>query len=145
MSERNIKGGISFELQKYGGGRWMLDSVYDDKELATTEAKSLLERFKAIPAVRVVAVAEENGQFREWTVFKQGITDDQQAMLRTLQTRPSTPPAPPSAARGAEMPAVIRPKRQRMSALHYYVRLTGGMIIVFGAAVLGIAVLRMMS
>ncbi|HXY99013.1 MAG TPA: hypothetical protein VEI03_03370 [Stellaceae bacterium] len=142
MSQRTVKGSICFELRKYGGGRWTLDSVYDDKELATTEAKSLMERFKAILAVRVVAVAEENGQFREWTVFKQGITDDQQAVLRTPPPRPAPAPAPP-VAKARETPAADRPKRRRMSTRLYYARLAGGMIIVVVVAVLGIAVLRM--
>jgi hypothetical protein len=145
MSQRNVKGGISFELRKYAGGRWMLDSVYDDKDLATTEAKSLIEHFRTIPAVRVIAVAEEDGQFREWTVFKQGMTDDQQAVARTIAPRPAAPPAAPSVAQTREMPVVDRPKRRRISGRRYYARLAGGMLIVFGAAMLGIAVLRMIS
>lgn len=145
MSRRSIRGGICFELQKHVGGRWLLDSVYDDKELATTEAKSLIEHFKSIPAVRVVAVAEENGQFREWTVFKQDIMDDPQPAPRTPQARPAPPPVNPSVAPAQEMPVVDRPKPQRMSTRRYYARLAGGMIIVAAVAVLGIAVLRLIS
>lgn len=149
MSQRNVRGSISFELRKYGGGRWTLDSVYDDKELAATEAQSLMERFKAILAVRVVAVAEENGQFREWTVFKQGVMDEPPPAPRPpsrAAAAPATaPPAPSTVPRTRETTTVERPKKQRMSSRAYYARLAGGMIIVVAAAILGMVALRMMQ
>ena len=79
----------SYEIRKYVGGRWLLDSVFDDKETAVGEAKTLIERSRAIPAIRVVAVTDDENGFREWTVFKQSIVDDEneQAMQREYQAK----------------------------------------------------------
>ena len=37
----------TYEIRKYTGGRWMLDSIFDDKDDAVDEAKSLMERSRA--------------------------------------------------------------------------------------------------
>lgn len=104
---------LTFEIRKYVGGRWLLDSVFDDKSVAVAEAKQLMERNTSLPGVRVVAVAEEDaGSFREWTVFRQMIVDDEQALQRAFQLRYE--PAPASRKdRDAELPRAPRPSRRR--------------------------------
>ena len=79
----------SYEIRKYVGGRWLLDSVFDDKAAAVDEAKTLMERSRSIPAVRVVAVTDDENGFHERTVFRQSIVDDEndQAMQRAYQAK----------------------------------------------------------
>ncbi|MGO8914799.1 MAG: hypothetical protein ACLQJR_02685 [Stellaceae bacterium] len=59
----------SFELYVFRRGRWVVDSVHDDKGLAVAEAKRLLERARGLAAVRVVAVEPCDDAFREFVVF----------------------------------------------------------------------------
>jgi len=104
---------LTFEIRKYVGGRWLLDSVFDDKAVAVAEAKALMERNTSLPGVRVVAVAEEEaGSFREWTVFRQMIVDDEQALQRAFQLRYEPVPAPRKD-RDGELPRAMRPPRRR--------------------------------
>jgi len=100
---------LTFEVRKYIGGRWLLDTVFDDKSVAISEAKTLMERNSSLPGVRVVAVAEEElGSFREWTVYRQMIVDDEQALQRAFQLRHETAPAARGDAPGAKTPASRR-------------------------------------
>ena len=88
---------LTFEIRKYIGGRWLLDTVFDDKSVAIAEAKTLMERNSSLPGVRVVAVAEEEmGSFREWTVYRQMIVDDEQALQRAFQLRHEPAAAAPA-------------------------------------------------
>jgi hypothetical protein len=79
----------TYEIRKYTGGRWMLDSIFDDKDDAVDEAKSLMERSRGLTAIRVVAVANDETGFKEWTVYKQSIVDgeNEQANQRASQVR----------------------------------------------------------
>src|ERR1700745_2527401 len=79
----------TYEIRKYTGGRWMLDSIFDDKDDAVDEAKSLMERSRALTAIRVVAVANDETGFKEWTVYKQSIVDgeNEQDTQRATQVR----------------------------------------------------------
>jgi hypothetical protein len=134
---------VTFELRKYVGGRWLLDSVFDDKAYAIEEAKALKERFKSVAAVSVVAVTEEHGEFRESTVFRQSIVDDEPALWKTVQIRPDTQ------ANAARVPAdngadAAAPKPYRKSAWAYYLQLALGMVVVLAVGILGVAALRLL-
>jgi hypothetical protein len=134
---------VTFELRKYVGGRWLLDSVFDDKAYAIEEAKALKQRFKSVPAVCVVAVTEEHGEFRESTVFRQSIVDDEPAIWKTVQIRPDT------AAMAARGPAnngtdTAAPKPRRRSAWACYVQIGLGMVAVLAVAILGFAALGLL-
>jgi hypothetical protein len=143
MTRDQLGRAVTFELRKYVGGRWLLDSVFDDKAYAIEEAKSLKERFKSIPAVWVVAVTEEHGEFREATVFRQSIVDEEPALWKTVQSRPDTPaPAPRIPAnKGADAGA---PKPRRRSAWFYYAQIALGMVVVLAVGILGFAALALL-
>ncbi|HUH85696.1 MAG TPA: hypothetical protein VLX85_13890 [Stellaceae bacterium] len=139
---------LTFEIRKYVGGRWLLDSVFDDKAVAVAEAKQLMERNTSLPGVRVVAVAEEAaGSFREWTVFRQMIVDDEQALQRAFQLRYEPAPAPsPRRDRDTEFPRTQRPPRRRSRPdwLDY----TGWGLcagVLLGAVVIGLVLLTRVS
>ena len=112
----------TFEIRKYTGGRWMLDSIFDDKDDAVDEAKSLMERSRALTAIRVVAVANDETGFKEWTVYKQSIVDgeNEQATQRASQVRREVEAA--RAQRKAEAPpkAKAAPKKRQRSSWRYY-------------------------
>jgi hypothetical protein len=59
-----------FEVHALRNGKWKIDSVMDDKELATEAAKALARR-NGIEAVRVVRemYSEKKGQFARRTIF----------------------------------------------------------------------------
>jgi hypothetical protein len=133
---------VTFELRKYVGGRWLLDSVFDDKAYAIEEAKALKERFKSIPAVWVVAVTEEHGEFRESTVFRQSIVEEEPAIWKTVQTRPETQAtAARTANNGADTAA---PKPRHKSAWAYYLQVGLGMVVVLAVGILGFAALGLL-
>jgi len=78
----------TYEIQRYSGGRWMLDSVADDKEMAVAVAKSLTSGARAPASVRVMAVQQyEDGQFSEVTVYRSTPVDEHnaEAVVRKLK------------------------------------------------------------
>jgi hypothetical protein len=144
MSQDQLGRAVTFELRKHVGGRWLLDSVFDDKSIAIEEAKALKEHFKSVSAVSVVAVTEENGEFREWTVFRQSIVEEEPAIWKTVQIRPDTPTTPAKISRNSgtdDTPPIPR----RRSAWAYYAQLGLGMIVVIAAGLLGFAALGLLN
>ncbi len=82
-SELTIVGRF-YEVHKYVNSRWELAVVCDDKESATSEAKSILENSKISVGVRVLRViAQENKTkdvtFIEQTIFRQSPVDEHNA------------------------------------------------------------------
>jgi hypothetical protein len=137
---------ITFEVRKYAEGRWLIDSIFDDQSLAVQEAEFLVNSFKTLMAVRVVAVSEGEGEYREWPIFKYENGKATRSAPRPEERRikASAPPANQSRdfeKRGAERAA---PRRRSFDWV-YYARLTFGMIVVIGAAILGVALLRSIS
>ena len=131
---------ITFELRKYVGQRWLVDSVFDVKEFAIEEGKALIEHFSSVLAVRVMAVVEVNRQFREWTVFKLARGED-------IQTVPSKRVESSAARSSASKDATpirrlipVAPK----PVVRHYVQIATGLIIVIAAAAAGITLVRMM-
>jgi hypothetical protein len=57
----------AFEIHTYQGGRWKIDSIFDDKGLALFEARRMEESFR-FPSIRVVE--EEFNETRNETVTK---------------------------------------------------------------------------
>lgn len=123
----------TYEIRKYTGGRWMLDSIFDDKDDAVDEAKSLMERSRALTAIRVVAVANDETGFKEWTVYKQSIVDgeNEQATQRATQVRREVEAA--RAQRKHDAPPktkVVAKKRPRRSPWLYYAGMAARVLFV---------------
>jgi hypothetical protein len=139
---------ITFEVRKYAEGRWLIDSIFDDQSLAVQEAEFLVNSFKTLTAVRVVAVSEGEGEYREWPIFKYENGKATRSAPRPEERRIKASAAPPANQSrdfekrgGAERAA---PRRRSFDWV-YYARLTFGMIVVIGAAILGVALLRSIS
>jgi hypothetical protein len=122
----------TYEIRKYSGGRWMLDSIFDDKDDAVDEAKSLMERSRGLTAIRVVAVANDETGFKEWTVYKQSIVDgeNEQATQRASQVRREVEAA--RAQRKADAPPKAKPaaKKQKRSPWRYYAGMAARVLFV---------------
>lgn len=70
----------NFEIQKFIGGRWVLDSVADGKNLAIKMAKTLITSQHAPSAVQVMAVRQTgDGQFKEARIYHITLEDVQKA------------------------------------------------------------------
>ncbi|HUC66355.1 MAG TPA: hypothetical protein VMA53_13040 [Stellaceae bacterium] len=140
--------GVTFEVRKYAEGRWLIDSIFDDQSLAVQEAEYLVNTFKTLMAVRVIAVSEGDGEYREWPIFKYENGKTTRSAPRPEERRIKASVAPPANQTrdfekrgGAERAA---PRRRSFDWV-YYARLTFGMIVVIGAAILGVALLRSIS
>jgi hypothetical protein len=131
-------GMLCFELRKYVGGKWVLDTIFDDKTEAVAEAKSLMTRSRVLAAVRVVAVSEDDTGFKEWTVFKQTIVDEdnEQATQRAIQQRRETQTA--RTKRDAEASRPKPPPERRGPSWLYYVGLMARVVVIIGAGAFAI-------
>lgn len=64
-------GGRSYEIQRQTGGRWFLDSVADEKDVAVAIAAALLQSSRPPAEVRILSVqAKPDGAFAEVTIFR---------------------------------------------------------------------------
>jgi len=73
-----------YEVHKYLNGRWELASVFDDRESAIGDAKSLFDASKYSMGVRVLHVVAREDQnqdvtFAEQTIFRQSTVDEHNA------------------------------------------------------------------
>jgi len=61
----------AYEIQRLSGTRWVLDSVSDEKDVAITVAKSLMQSGRAPGGVRVMAVqTKPDGDFSQITLYR---------------------------------------------------------------------------
>jgi len=70
-----------YEVHKYLNGRWELASVFDEREEAIADAKSLFDTSKFSMGVRVLHVVAREDQnqdvtFAEQTIFRQSTVDE---------------------------------------------------------------------
>jgi hypothetical protein len=65
-----------YEVQRHSEGRWLVDTVSDDREVAIALAKSLMGGRRAPSGVRVMAVMmTDNGKFSEVSVYRSTVLD----------------------------------------------------------------------
>jgi hypothetical protein len=137
----------TYEIRKYSGGRWMLDSIFDDKDHAVDEAKSLMDRSRTLAAIRVVAVTDDETGFKEWTVYKQSIVDgeNEQATQRATQARREVEEARAQRKVVETAAKVVKavPKKRR-SNWPYYAGLGVRLLFVVGVGIGALVMLRRM-
>ena len=76
----------TYEIQRLSQGRWTVDSVSDDKEMALELAKSLMRSRRAPSAARVMSViSTESGKFSEISVWRSG-------QIETIREAPAAAP-----------------------------------------------------
>jgi len=134
---------ISYELHKYAGGRWALDTVFDEKTTAVSQAKELLERSRMVKAIRVMAVQEDDAGYKEWTVYKQSVLDEenQQARERVAQTQREVEEAR-AKRRADRIRARALARQQRGSGWGYYAGMALRVALIATAGVFLYALVR---
>jgi hypothetical protein len=66
----------TYEVQRYTQGRWTVDAVSDDKEMAIELAKSLMGARRPPSGVRVMSVMiSDTGKFSEVSVYRSTMAD----------------------------------------------------------------------
>ena len=134
---------LSFELRKYVEGRWVLDTIFDDKTEAVAEAKSLMTRSRSLAAVRVMAVQDDETGFKEWTVYKQTMvdSDNEQATQRAIQTRREARAAQP-ASRDGPAPRNKAKARKSAASWRYYAGIMARVVVIIGAGAAAIILIH---
>jgi hypothetical protein len=94
----------NYEIQRLSNGRWLLDSVADDKDVAIAMAQALLGSNRAPAEVRVSAVKIQlDGTFSEVSVFH--ATAEEKRASKTKSDAPAAPAPRGKGARSAAQPA----------------------------------------
>ena len=61
----------TYEIQKFSSGRWILDSVADDKKVAVEMATALMKSGRAPHGVQVMSVQQSSdGQFSQVRIYR---------------------------------------------------------------------------
>src|SRR5579864_4690758 len=82
----------TYEVQRFANGRWLLDSVGDDKKVAVAMANALFKSGRAPMGVQVMAVQRGgDGQFSEVRVYRL-TPDEQQGAAAVAPAKASTAP-----------------------------------------------------
>lgn len=105
----------SYEIQRYSGGRWVLDSVSDDKEVAVSMAKALTDGPRAPAGVRVMSCQyNDDGTFSEFTVFRATPLDEHnaEAQARRIRVEEEVKTAREQRKRKAKVPAPAKKQRR---------------------------------
>ncbi len=128
----------AFELQTFQGGKWKIDSIFDDRDLVVFEAKRLHESGR-FPAVRVVEEIYDFDSDRTVTrtIFKSAKTDRGNAVAARRQKQVESE-VQESHQKAEQMRTVKAKKKAQADSNRLYVMLalkTVGIVIV-GAAVL---------
>jgi hypothetical protein len=79
----------TYEIQRLSGGRWVLDSVGDDKKVAIAMANALMKSGRAALGVQVMAVQRgADGQFSEVRVYRLTPEEQQSAEAAHAKANP---------------------------------------------------------
>ena len=83
----------TYEIHRKSGGRWIVDSIADDKQIAIRMANALLKTGRAHGGVKVMAVTQgPDGEFRETQIY-QATPDSQPSAAPGQAPTPSAPRA----------------------------------------------------
>lgn len=120
----------AFEIHTFQGGRWKIDSVFDDRELAVFEAQRM-EGSRRYSGVRVVEETFDEGtqQTSTRTIYRGTVVESRVAPDQTA-TKPGVAKGGRAAPTG---PTTPRPRRQTASASS--TRSTGFLMAALGALV----------
>ena len=85
--DATLEASRTYEVQRHTQGRWTVDTVSDDKEVAIELAKSVMSGRRPPSGVRVISVElRDDGKFSEIAIYRSTMMD---------QNREEAPPARP--------------------------------------------------
>ena len=137
----------AYEVQCYSGGDWVIQSIFDDKELALMEARRMEESGLRRQETRVVKEVhdQERDKTRSQVIYESPMVRTKMAPEERTQAAPKRAPAP--AARKSAPPAGKRRKPAKPakasgpSVLTIALSAIGLFVVAFGA----LYALRMIS
>lgn len=137
MSETGSVTSRSYEIQRFSSGRWMLDSVSDDKDVAIAMAKSLMASGRAPAGVRVMSVQQNpTGQFSQITIFRrapgESAVSDAPAPKPKIEADAKPAEDKRDFKHGTQAPATS-PKKSRFADLIFALKLAIGIGITLAA------------
>jgi hypothetical protein len=115
----------TYEVQRHAQGRWIVDTVSDDKEMAIECAKNLMAGRRPPSGVRVMSVMlSDTGKFSEISVFRSTMADQGREAAPASRPKVEAKPKTPTESRdfkhsgqGAAAVAKKRPLRNLFFAL----------------------------
>ena len=123
----------TYEIQKFSGGRWVLDSVADDKKVAIEMSAALMKSGRAPGGVQVMSVQRgRDGQFSEVRIHRAMPNDG-------AAEKPAAAPAPKAEIKvepkktevgdfkHVERPRTPEPKKSRGSDLLLVLKIAFGL------------------
>lgn len=133
----------AFEIHTYQGGKWKIDSVFDDRDLAMFEAQRMdgSGRFSAVRVVEEV-FSEKTQETKTRTIFRGSKVDGaNNAELEKSRNARQNPPQPrakrPAEAGQRKRPPPRRAPKRKSSAMRL-IAITLMIVIVAGAALVGL-------
>lgn len=133
----------AFEIHTYQGGKWKIDSVFDDRDLAMFEAQRMdgSGRFSAVRVVEEV-FSEKTQETKTRTIFRGSKIDGaNNAELEKSKTARQNAPQPrkkrPAEAGPRKRPPPRRAPKRKSSAMRL-IAITLMIVIVAGAALVGL-------
>lgn len=139
---------ITYEIQILAQGQWKTDSMYDERELAISEAKNIEQTRKGLLALRVVAehFDDATGLFTPRTVYRFNKTDqieeEEERKREEQRKKPQSAAKPkPKAAAARKGRSTGRPAQKVARSTWLGVTLaTGGVTFVVAAMIIGFKV-----
>jgi hypothetical protein len=137
---------VAYEIQRYSGGKWKTDSIYDDCELAVLEARNIAAGRRVPLGLRVVKETynESTGLITSATVHRV-ITpekDNVQEPRDTAPPRKTAAPARPAASNELKRRRRGPPKKRETDLSGLKIGLTlGGIVLLGGMMLFGIRLL----
>ena len=133
----------AFEIHTYQGGKWKIDSVFDDRDLAMLEAQRMdgSGRFSAVRVVEEV-FSEKTQETKTRTIFRGSKVDGaNNAELEKSRNARQNAPEPrkkrPAEAGQRKRPPPRRAPKRKSSAMRL-IAITLMIVIVAGAALVGL-------
>jgi hypothetical protein len=125
-----------YEVHRLNQDRWLLDGVFEDKSTAIEDAKSLMARARALVAVRVLKVEEQQEGFVEWIVYDRDSATPRHAPSQRFLPLLRAPARVRRAVIRRSARRIVRQARERSSVLALVTLLALAAVLVFLAQVL---------
>jgi hypothetical protein len=111
----------SYEIQKFQGGNWVVDSIFDDQILAIDAAKAIMGGSRAPAAIRVME--ESDGDAPPRLIYRQTAVDEHNneasrakaQTMREIEAARAARNAEKQAARAARAQKAHRPAKKAQS------------------------------
>ena len=137
----------AYEVQCYSGGTWVIQSIFDDRELALMEARRMEESGLRRQETRVVKEVHDldRDKTRSQVIYESPMVRTQLAPEERQQAAPKRAPAPAGKKPASPAGKRRKPAKKAQSSGPSVLTITLSAIGLFGVAFGALYVLRMMG